>query len=204
MLARLDSLSLRHRSVTLHAAAPEVDFRTSMRCERIPGRHDPCSRNSPSHARHAEPPATGISLAEIAGIIRSRQRPARAGPRDWHNACGNCGNPRHGPPATATESRAGRKGRKGRKPIFRAPIAMGKYSCRRTAPARKGWTTTPSFRRIVLNPRSVGHRAGLTALAAAMRRGIVTNADQAMQSLATVRRPGSGRSPGTETASHAG
>jgi hypothetical protein len=45
------------------------------------------------------------------------------------------------PPDTATESRAGRKGRKGRKPIFRAPIAVGKYSCRRTAPIRIGWTT---------------------------------------------------------------
>jgi len=84
MLARLDNLPQRHRSVTLHAAAPAVDFRTSMRCERIPGRHDPCSRNSPSHACHAKPPAVGISLAEIAGITRSWQRPARAGPRDWH------------------------------------------------------------------------------------------------------------------------
>src|SRR5882762_5606319 len=43
MLARLDNLPQRHRSKTLHAAAPEVDFRTSMRCERIPDRHDPCS-----------------------------------------------------------------------------------------------------------------------------------------------------------------
>src|SRR5580700_8399138 len=99
MLACLDNLPQRHRSVTLHAAAPDVDFRTSMWYERIPGRHDPCSRNSPSRACHAKPPAIGISLAEIAGITRSGQRPARAGPRDWHNACGNCGNPRHGPPA---------------------------------------------------------------------------------------------------------
>src|SRR5580692_9119622 len=105
MLARLDNLPQRHRSVTRHAAAPDVDFRTSMRCERIPGRHDPCSRNFPSHACHAKPSAIGISLAEIAGIT------ATARPSD-----------------TATESRAGRKGRKGRKPIFRAPIAARKYS----------------------------------------------------------------------------
>jgi hypothetical protein len=62
----------------------------------------------------------GITLAETA------ETPATARPSD-----------------TATESRAGRKGRKGRKPIFRAPIAVRKYSCRRTAPARKGWTTAP-------------------------------------------------------------
>jgi hypothetical protein len=92
MRARLDNLPQRHRSVTLHAAAPDVDFRTSMRRERIPGRHDPCSRNSPSHASHAKAPAIGISLAEIA------ETPAMARPPD-----------------TATESRAGRKGRK---PIF--------------------------------------------------------------------------------------
>jgi hypothetical protein len=89
MLARLDNLPQRHRSVKLHAAAPDVDFRTSMRCERIPGRHDPGMRNFPSHACHAKPPAIGISLAEIAGITRSWQRPARAGPRDWLNVCGN-------------------------------------------------------------------------------------------------------------------
>jgi hypothetical protein len=94
MLARLDNLPQRHRSVTLPAAAPDVDFRTSMRCERIPGRHDPCSRNSPSHACHAKPPAIGISLAEIA------EPPAMARPPD-----------------AATGTRAGRKGRK---PIFRA------------------------------------------------------------------------------------
>jgi hypothetical protein len=68
MLARLDNLPQRHRSVKLHAAAPDVDFPTSMRGERIPGRHDPCSSNFPSHACHAKPPAIGISLAEIAGI----------------------------------------------------------------------------------------------------------------------------------------
>src|ERR1700722_11462506 len=32
MLVRLDNLPQRHRSKTLHAAAPEVDFRTSVRC----------------------------------------------------------------------------------------------------------------------------------------------------------------------------
>jgi hypothetical protein len=107
MLACLDNLPQRHRSVTLRTAAPDVDFRTSIRCERIPGRHDPCSRNSPSHACHAKPPAIGISLAEIAGI-RSWQRPARAGPRDWHNASGNCGTPRHGPPARYRDRIEGR------------------------------------------------------------------------------------------------
>jgi len=105
MFARLDNLPQRHRLVTLHAAAPDVDFRTSMRCERIPSRHDSCSRNFPSHAK---PSAIGISLAEIAGITRSWQRPARAGPRDWHNACGNCGNPRHGPPARYRDRCEGR------------------------------------------------------------------------------------------------
>ena len=97
MLACLDDLPQPHRSVTPHAAAPDVDFRTSIRYERIPGRHDPCSRNLPSHACHAKPLPIGISLAEIAGIPRSWQRPARAGPLDWHNACGNCGNPRNDP-----------------------------------------------------------------------------------------------------------
>jgi hypothetical protein len=108
MLARLDNFPQRHRSVTLHAAAPEVDFGISMRCERIPGRHDPCSRNTPTHACHAKPPAIGTSLAEIAGITRSWQRPARAGARDWHNACGNCGNPRRGPPARYRDKIEGR------------------------------------------------------------------------------------------------
>jgi hypothetical protein len=129
MLARLDSLSLRHRSVTLHAAAPDVDFRTSMRCERIPGRHDPCSRSFPSHACHAKPPAIGISLAEIAGITRSRQRPARAGPRDSHNACGSCGNSRHGRPARYRNRCEGRAERLERSEThFSGPIAVRKYS----------------------------------------------------------------------------
>jgi hypothetical protein len=66
MLARLDNLPQRHRSVTLHAAALDVDFRIPVRCERIPGCYDPCSRNSPSYACHAKPPAIGISLAETA------------------------------------------------------------------------------------------------------------------------------------------
>src|SRR6266851_1645033 len=97
MRARLDNLPQRHRSVTLHAAVPDVDFRTPMRWERIPGRHDPCSRNFPSRACHAKPLAICISLAEIG------ETPAMARPPD-----------------TATGARAGRKGRKGRKPIFRA------------------------------------------------------------------------------------
>src|SRR5580693_3860737 len=108
MLARLDNLPQRHRSVKLHAAAPDVDFRTSMRCERIPGRHDPGMRNFPSHAYHAKPPAIGISLAEIAGLTNSWLRPARAGPRDWHNACANCGNSRYGPAARYRDRIEGR------------------------------------------------------------------------------------------------
>src|SRR5580704_13197547 len=129
MLACLDNLPQRHRSVTLHAAAPDVDFRTSMWYERIPGRHDPCSRNSPSRACHAKPPAIGISLAEIAGITRSGQRPARAGPRDWHNACGNCGNPRHGPPARHRDRKQGRAERAERSEThFSGPIPVRKYS----------------------------------------------------------------------------
>ena len=129
MLARLDDLPQRHRSVPLHAAAPDVDSRASMRWERIPGRHDPCSRNSPSHACHAKPPAIGISLAEIAGIARSGQQPARAGPRDWHNACGNCGNPRHGRPAGHRDRNWGGAERAERSEThFSGPIAVRKYS----------------------------------------------------------------------------
>src|SRR5216684_1975245 len=128
MRARLDNLPQRHRSVTLHAAVPDVDFRTPMRWERIPGRHDPCSRNFPSHACHGKPLAIGISLAEIAGITRSWQRPARAGPRDWHNACGNCGNPRHGTPARYRDRFESRAERAERSETHSGPIAVRKYS----------------------------------------------------------------------------
>jgi hypothetical protein len=121
MLARLDNLPQRHRSVTLHAAGPDVDFRTPIRCERIPGRHDPCSRNFPSHACHAKPPAIGISLAEIAGIKKSWQRPAAPGLEIGVSLAETAETPAMArPPDTATGARAGRKGRKGRKPIFRA------------------------------------------------------------------------------------
>src|SRR5580704_1060637 len=103
MLARLDDLPQRHRWVTRRAAAPDVDFRTSMRWGRMRSRDDPCSRNSPFPACHAKPLAIGLSLAEIAGITNSWQqqqrRPASAEPRDWHNACGNCAKRGHGPPA---------------------------------------------------------------------------------------------------------
>src|ERR1700682_2982527 len=78
MLARLDNLPQRHRSVTLHAAGPCVNSRPPIRCERIPGRHDACSRNFPPRACHAKPLAIGISLAEIAGIKKIL---AAAGPR---------------------------------------------------------------------------------------------------------------------------
>jgi hypothetical protein len=106
MLARLDNLPQRHRSVALHAAAPGVDFRTSMRRERIRGptpRHRPLADRlrklrelqEPGGSRPAPGREIGITLAEIAGI------PAMTRPRE-----------------TATNSRAGRKGRKGRKLIF--------------------------------------------------------------------------------------
>jgi hypothetical protein len=68
MLARLDNFPQRHRSVTLHAAAPEVDFGISMRCERI-------SRSPRS------------VLAQY-----SVPRLPRQATGDWHIACGNCGN----------------------------------------------------------------------------------------------------------------
>jgi hypothetical protein len=89
MLARLGNLPQRHRTVRLHAGAPDADFRAYMRCERNPVRPGPGLRNSLSQAAHANPPGIGISLAQIAGITKSRQRAADAPPRDWHIACGN-------------------------------------------------------------------------------------------------------------------
>ena len=103
MLARLGNLPQRHGAVRLHAGVPDADFRTYGRCERIPVRPDPCLRNSLSRAGHANPPGIGISLAQIAGITKSRQRAADAPPRDWHIACGNCGNSRLGLPARYRE-----------------------------------------------------------------------------------------------------
>jgi hypothetical protein len=94
MLARLDNLPQHHRSVTLRTAAPDVDFRTSMRRERIPGRHDPCSRNSPSHACHAKAPAIGITLAETAETPPWAARPI---PRQTRGQGGKVGNPFCGP-----------------------------------------------------------------------------------------------------------
>ena len=82
-----------------------------------------------SHPGGAPQPAIGISLAEIAGIARSWPRPARAGPRDWHNACGNCGNPRHGPPARHRDRKQGRAERAERSEThFSGPIPVRKYS----------------------------------------------------------------------------
>src|SRR5580704_10263475 len=66
MLARPDNLPQRHCWVTRRVAAPDVDFRTSMRWGRMRRRDDPCSRNSPSRACHAKLLAIGIPLAEIA------------------------------------------------------------------------------------------------------------------------------------------
>jgi hypothetical protein len=160
MLARLDNLPQRHRSVTLHAAAPDVDFRSSMRCEKIPGRHDPCSRNSPVRACHAKPPAIGISLAEIAGITRSWQRPARAEPRDWHNACGNCRNPRHGPPDRYLDRIEGRAERAERlETHFLGPMAVRKYSWGRHS-KEKGHDCRPArqARRQFRGPTGIGGR----------------------------------------------
>ena len=108
MFACLDNLPRRHRSLTPYAAAPDVDFRFFMRCERIPDRRDPRSCNFPSHTCHATLPAIGISLAEIAEIPKSWRRQACARPRDWLNACGNCGNSRHDPPARYHDRREGR------------------------------------------------------------------------------------------------
>jgi hypothetical protein len=107
MLARLGNLPQRHRAVRLHAGAPDADFWTYMRCERIPVRPDPCLSNSLSQAGYANPPGIGISLAQIAGITKSRQWAAAAPPRDWHIACGNCGTPRHGLPARYRERNEG-------------------------------------------------------------------------------------------------
>jgi hypothetical protein len=144
MLARLDDLPQRHRWVTRRAAAPDVDFRTSMRWGRMRSRDDPCSRNSPFPACHAKPLTIGLSLAEIAGITNSWQqqqqrRPASAEPRDWHNACGNCGNPRHGPPAGHRDRNWGGAERAERSETHFSPISIRKYSCGATG--RKYGTT---------------------------------------------------------------
>jgi hypothetical protein len=135
MLACLDNLPQRHRSVTPHAAAPDVDFRTSIRYERIPGRHDPCSRNSPSHACHAKPLPIGISLAEIAGIPRSWQRPARGvHPMALGLAIGitlaeTAETPAMTPPARYRDRNEGRAERAERSEThFSGPIAVRKYS----------------------------------------------------------------------------
>ena len=117
MLARLDNLPQRHRSVTLHAAAPDVDFRTSMRCKRIPGRHDPCSRNFPSHACHAKPrplayrlrklrelqdpgsgrPALGLAIGITLAETAETPAMARPMPRQARGQGGKVGNPFFGP-----------------------------------------------------------------------------------------------------------
>ncbi len=121
MPARLDNLPPRHRSKT-RAAVSDVDFRWA----RIPASYDSCSRNSPSHAK---PPANGLSLAEIAGTTRSGQGPERVGPRDWHNACGNCAKSRHGPPGRYRDRIEGRAERAERsETCFSRPIAVRKHS----------------------------------------------------------------------------
>jgi hypothetical protein len=135
MLACLGNLPQRHRSVTPHAAAPDVDFRTSIRYESIPGRHDPCLRNFPSHACHAKPPAIGISLAEIAGIPRCWQRPARGvHPTALGLAIGitlaeTAETPAMTPPARYRDRNEGRAERAERSEThFSGPIAVRKYS----------------------------------------------------------------------------
>ena len=130
MLARPDNLPQRHCWVTRRAAAPDVDFRTSMRWGRMRSRDDPCSRNSPSRACHARPLTIGLSLAEIAGNARS----VCAGPRDWHTACGNCAKRRHGPPVGHRDRNWGGAERAERSETHFSPISIRKYSCGAT-----GW-----------------------------------------------------------------
>jgi hypothetical protein len=68
MLICLDNLPQRHRSVTLHAAAPDVDFRIPVRCE----------KNS-------------RLLRSVLAQFSVLRLPLQA-TGHWHIACGNCGN----------------------------------------------------------------------------------------------------------------
>ena len=61
MFARLDDLPQ-------HRGRADVDFRASMRYERIPGRRGRRTRNSVSYSCRAELSAIGKTLAEIAEI----------------------------------------------------------------------------------------------------------------------------------------
>jgi hypothetical protein len=129
MPARLDNLPQRHRSVTLHTAAPEVDFRTSMRCERIPGRHEPRSRNFSFHACHAKPRPLAYRLRKLRELQDPGSGRPALGLEIGITLAETAETPAMArPPDTATDSRAGRKGRKGRKPIFSVPLAVRKYS----------------------------------------------------------------------------
>jgi hypothetical protein len=102
MRARLDNLPQRRRSVTLRAAAPDVDFRTLYAARK--------NSRSPRSV-----------LAQF-----SVPRLSRQGTGHWHIACGNCGNPRHGPPARYRDRNEGRAERS--ETHFSGPIAVRKYS----------------------------------------------------------------------------
>jgi hypothetical protein len=118
MLARRDDLPQRHRSVTLHVATPDVDFRTSMRWGSMCSRDDPGSRNSPFPACHAKPLTIGISLAEIAGIANSwQQQQASAEPRDWPKRLRKLRKPPPWPARWASRQKLGWCG-KGGNPFF--------------------------------------------------------------------------------------
>ena len=86
---------------------------------------------TPSHRRLA------YRLRKLREVTRSSQRPVRAGRRDWHNACGNCGNPRHDPPARYRDRIEGRAERS--ETHSSGPVAVRKYS--RVATGRESGAT---------------------------------------------------------------
>ncbi len=76
--ARLGNLPQRHGAADFARGAPDADFRTYGRCKEFV-RLDPCLRNFLfRNCGHANPPGIRISLAQIAGITKSRQRAADA------------------------------------------------------------------------------------------------------------------------------
>ena len=102
MLARLDNLPQRHRSVTLHAAAPDVDFRP--RCvlaqfsvPRLPRQatghwHIACGNCGNSKILAAAGPRRASRLAYRLRKLRKPPPLPRQATGHWHIACGNCGN----------------------------------------------------------------------------------------------------------------
>jgi hypothetical protein len=176
MLARLDNLPQRHRSVTLHAAAPDVDFRTSMRCKRIPGRHDPCSRNFPSQACHAKPrplayrlrklrelqdPGSGRSALGLAigiTLAETAETPAMARPmpRQARGQGGKVGNPFFGPYCDTKVFLGWPMGRKMARPSssstarrqFGGPMGIGGRGSMAPAYSGRPWRSPASNRKI--------------------------------------------------------